>query len=45
MRTDTFSSADLIFHFLFWFPTFIDLQSRGDEERRVSDRLLAEICF
>lgn len=30
--TDTFSSADLIFHFPFWCPTFINLQSRGDEE-------------
>ena len=35
--TDTFSSADLIFHFPFWCPTFINLQSRGDEE--AADRL------
>lgn len=34
--TDAFSSADLIFHFRFWCPTFINLQSRGEEEGEVS---------
>lgn len=38
--TDTFGSADLIFHFPFWCATFINLQSRGDEEGEVSVRLL-----
>lgn len=36
--TDTFSAADLIFHFPFWCPTFINLQSSGDEEAEARHR-------
>lgn len=36
--TDTFGAADLIFHFPFWCPTFINLQSSGDEEAEARRR-------
>lgn len=51
--TDTFSSADLIFHFAFWCPTFINLQSGGEEKApkpslcfmNVAGCLFALSCF